>query len=100
MWATLIVTVLVGFGSAALTRAIVNDTIMDQPREWVAAKHEWLEKLVTCPWCVSFWATGIVGLAAWWQWLWIGPVGLLAAWALGKLVYWWTEALAAAAVPD
>lgn len=92
--------VLASFAVGTLTRLVVNDTILDRPREAVASRGEWLEKLVTCPWCVSFWmALAVNGVAAF-EGRSLGVLGVLATWGAGKLAYWWTEALASAAVPD
>lgn len=40
------------------TRLIIQDEILDGPREWVYSKVKpggKLEYLLSCPWCVSFW---------------------------------------------
>lgn len=41
-----------------ITRLILQDEILDGPREWAFSKVKRggkLEYLLTCPWCVSFW---------------------------------------------
>lgn len=96
MRSPLIAAVLIAFAAGALTRVVVNDAIFDGPREMLASS-EWLEKLVTCPWCVSFWITLGLSLVAWADGYDVDPLVMLAAWAGAKLVYWRTEALAAAA---
>ena len=40
------------------TRLILQDEILDGPREWAFSKAKpggKLEYLLTCPWCLSFW---------------------------------------------
>ena len=43
-----------------ITRLVTEDAIFDRPRTWLEGRAEWLDTLVTCPWCASFW----IGLAA------------------------------------
>ncbi len=91
--------VLSSFAVATLTRLVVADTIADRPREWLS-RSEAVEKLITCPWCVSFWLSIAVGWVAAWNGYEVGLLTTLASWGAGKTVYWATEALASSAARD
>ena len=66
--------VIVALAATRITRLATTDTIFDAPRLWLMRKGEWLEELLSCPWCTSVW----VGLAVtadvafaprpWWWW--------------------------------
>lgn len=39
---------------------LANDIILDNPREWFFEHTpQWVTTLVTCPWCLGFWLSGI-----------------------------------------
>lgn len=46
-----------------LTSMIVDDTILDRPREWITARSDWLLELVSCPWCVSVWVAAAAAVS-------------------------------------
>lgn len=52
-----------------LTRIVISDEVMREPREWALARIDAIRKkhpklaykleyLLGCPWCVSIWASG------------------------------------------
>ena len=44
-----------------LTRLVVEDSLTDGARTWLAARLPWrLDELVTCFWCAGFWIAGAV----------------------------------------
>jgi hypothetical protein len=78
-----------------IARLVVVDSILDRPRSFVVVRSPRLVgELLSCEWCVSVWASGVlvVGLAAsglvtgWWL-LWLGwpaiagAAGLMGRWS-------------------
>jgi len=59
--------VIVALAVARVTRFVIDDTIIDRPRNFVLdhvpAK---IEELLTCPWCLSVWVSVIACLVIWW----------------------------------
>lgn len=50
-------TVLIGLGSYRLWRLVAVDTILDKPRDWLLVRlPPWVDKLVSCGWCLGSWA--------------------------------------------
>jgi hypothetical protein len=43
----------------------------DESGGWLAVEPHWIGKLVSCPWCVGLWVSGVV--VAGWVWV---PVSL------------------------
>ena len=72
---------------------VVEDTVFDRPRTWLAAKLPVsLVQLVSCHWCVGFWLAGaVVGFARSTTLiggsLWAFPLEWLAIAAASGLVY-------------
>jgi hypothetical protein len=68
-----------------VTRLLVEDTILDRPRSWVAFhSHPKVDELLSCPWCTGFWVS-----LAWAGAFLLWPLGTLAAalpWALSSAV--------------
>ena len=59
---SLIILVLAGY---RLTRLIIEDEILDTPREWVRSKFKPNGKadyLLGCPWCMGFWVALIIAI--------------------------------------
>jgi len=59
--------VLAAMASMRLTRLATTDSITEQARVWIVAKanKDWVETLLTCPWCIGFWISGIVTSVTW-----------------------------------
>lgn len=57
---------LVALASFRLTRLLQRDTILDRPRQAFMDKHYAgrLGELANCPWCLGFWVSVAVVLAA------------------------------------
>lgn len=74
---------------ARLTRLITFDTILRQPRLWIADRSEWFGYLFQCPWCMSIWLAPVVFGSTWaWgngEWLWWIWGGLSASYVVGLL---------------
>lgn len=81
---------------ARSVRLIVDDTLLDVPRDWLLPKlGKYPKKLLTCPWCLSAWiSAGVTG------WFWAAhtlAMPLLswgACWWGACAGYWFTEVLA------
>lgn len=93
----IVLIVAIGLAAGRGTRLVVDDTLLDSQRLWLMRRAPALVvRLITCPWCVSFWAT----LAVWGAtWIFV-PMGApvlvgLAAWGFAQLVYFAAEYLAA-----
>jgi hypothetical protein len=58
--------VLVALAAFRLTRLIQRDTILDGPRKAVMDRHyaDRIGELLNCPWCLGFWVSVAVVLAA------------------------------------
>lgn len=74
-----------------ITSLIVDDTILDRPRDWVLARvGPKFKEGLTCSWCVGWWTAAAIVMAVW-TWPWLLPfyaflavaavIGLLASWA-------------------
>lgn len=48
-----VIVIAVACSAAAMT--ITKASIFEYLREWVAARNQWLGKLVSCPYCTSHW---------------------------------------------
>lgn len=87
----------VGLVVYRVTRFIVLDTLIEEPRDavmnWLISRKGWwgpkLGQLLGCPWCVSVWVSaGAVALTVWltdhevimpvWTWLAAAAVAVLA----------------------
>jgi hypothetical protein len=61
-----VILVVCALAAARLTRLVVDDVIFDQPRAWLVTRLDGkLEKLITCPWCISAWLSAGVLVLAW-----------------------------------
>lgn len=95
----LILIVVLGLVTYRVTRFLIADTLIAQPRrkllDWIAPQvgpmpPKWRIKiweLLTCPYCLSIWvAGGAVGLTAIWRdipmpvWTWLATAGMCMAW--------------------
>lgn len=56
--------VLLAVTTARVTRLLVADAFppIARARSWVAARGDWQEYLVHCPWCVGVWAAAALTL--------------------------------------
>ena len=36
---------------------MVEDSILDVPRDWLTARNEWVGSLLDCYWCAGFWVS-------------------------------------------
>lgn len=53
-------------GVARAMMFVMNDVILDRPRDWVKARHVKIEELLECPWCTGLWLSlGACALLAW-----------------------------------
>lgn len=88
----LAIVIAIGLGSARLTRLVTEDTIFDRPREYLASRNWWIEKLIGCPWCVSAYTTIalVVGVAVVYG-LPLPVLAYFAAWQIACLAVWVTE---------
>jgi hypothetical protein len=58
--------VLMAGTSARVTRLLTADAFppIARARSWVAARGDWQEYLVSCPWCIGVWiSAAVTGLA-------------------------------------
>lgn len=59
----LIVALVLTFGAYRITRLIIEDEILDTPRNWLF-KHvksgSFFDTLLTCYWCLGFWVSLLV----------------------------------------
>lgn len=49
-----------------ISRLIIEDTVLENAREWVWKRHrsdQGIGYLITCYWCTSFWVSSLVVLA-------------------------------------
>lgn len=71
---------LVFLATARLTRLVNEDAILDGPRAWIQRRAgDTLTYFVSCPWCVSIWASAAVAGATYaWHDYWEVQVALLA----------------------
>lgn len=84
-----VVLVALVFASYRLTRFVVEDSLLDNPRESLFAKYppqtHKLTYLLSCPFCAGFWASGLMFAAA--------HLSGLANWPLRfDVVLWWAIA--------
>lgn len=54
--------VLGALASYRLTRLVVEDSILDRPRDWLTQKATWIEALLGCYFCAGFWVSVLVTL--------------------------------------
>ena len=47
--------VVAGLAGYRITRLLVEDTILDRPREWLEDRSAWAGSLLSCYWCAGFW---------------------------------------------
>lgn len=89
------------FAVAKATRLVVNDAWPFKALRDRLPKKSWPQRMVTCPWCFSGWASLCASLGLWaTTGLPVPPVAWFAIWGGSSLVYWWTEAMANAADVD
>ena len=95
----MLINVVMVFASYRITRFLISDTLIDEPRGWVLTKiwgdgglRRKLHELLTCPICLSVWiSAGVVAVTNHWvsipvPWItWLGVCG-------GVLLLWrWIE---------
>ena len=54
---------------AGLTRTIITASILDVPRNKVAALHPLVAQLLSCFYCLSFWVSVIAVVSTWSRWV-------------------------------
>ena len=40
-----------------ITRLVVEDSILDRPRDYLMGRAEWVRALLDCYWCAGFWVS-------------------------------------------
>lgn len=83
----LVVGVLLALGAYRITRLIIEDEVLDRPRDALFKRikpHGYLYTLLTCYWCLGFWVSVVV-VGLYWAFPGVAP-WILAPFALSALV--------------